>query len=753
MLPAPKINEPRTGLATYRQGGVVSEWITTLQFSELSGLSERQARRILVSCRSGGTWNETALVIRYEGKALQVYAPSLPPDLRDIWHKRYQLDFGVQKPETLTLPSSDRYSRRIAEDYALERWKLDLIAPALQYRKGSPERGSALREIAGKEVCKKNGKRWKPSVSTLAAWIKALEEGDEKALRRKQRQENAPRVLISRAWDKACPLDSDVKAAIAAHMATQTKSLWAAGAPGWKRVNQLAGRELLEQCRQAGWNDATLKNCEPGRPFVEKFREFALVALREKNAKRFFDTQVPRIQRHRNGYQPGDIVIGDVHPMDVVREIDGRMVHARLISWLDVATYDLFVTVVILPPGKGITQADIAASFVDMVQAWGLPKQLRLDNGKEYKWEVMIKGFQALAGLVSAFQAFHVSVMDKGEAAELIDGEQFAAISRARPYNAPAKQIEHVFAIVEYLFFSMMTGWIGGDRMNKRTQNIGQDPKAYQGADDDFARDIGICLDLYRNTQQKDGSSPNEKRRKAIAEGWKAIQVSRNDLIFAFSETQKAKVKTGGIAIEERGIKAWYRADIIIPLIGQTIEIRYAKWAREALFYLDENGKLHAIPQADAYAQEDGLGAKEQSRLNGLKLAQVRQLKAQTKSVDLLVEAARVNDEMPPPPTLPAGPVITTAEGEAIGNALAAMALPAPARLLPGQLQHPTEGHVIDMQPINENGPKSTAIDFDPLKFALPAPEMQKPNPEAPEFDLIKDLAKKHDEIRKDTSC
>lgn len=720
MLPAPKNNEHGMGLVEHRQGPAVSEWISTLQFSEISGLSERQARRTLVSSYSGGTWKDTALVVRYEGKALQVYAPSLPTELRDIWHERYQISAAVQKTNALTIPSPDSYHRRIAEDYALERWKLELLAPALQFSKSSRERGAALRDLASKEVTKPNGKAWKPSVSALAAWIKTLEESDSKALRRKPREEKAPRVLISRAWDKACPLAIEKKTRIAEHMATHVKSLWANGAPGWRRIDQLASVELMEQCQAEGWQGVSLAQCLPGRSFVEKFREFSLVALKEKNAKRFFDTQTPRIQRHRNGYKPGDIVIGDVHPMDVAREIDGRMVHARLISWLDVATYDIFITVVILPPGRGIRQEDIAASFVDMVQAWGLPKQLRLDNGKEYKWDAMIRGFQTLAGLVSAFQAFHVSILGDGEAAEYIDPEQFAAISRARAYNAPAKQIEHVFAIIEYLFFSMMPGWIGGDRMNKRTQNVGQDPKAHLGTDDEFIRDIAICLDLYRNTPQKDGSSPNDKRRKATNEGWEAVGVARGDLIFAFSETKKVKVRTGGILLEYGEIKNWYRADFIIPLIGLTVEIRHSKWAREAIFCLDVDGKFKGVPLVNGFAQEDGQGAKEQARMNGLKLLQIRELKDQTESVNLLIEAARFNAAMPPAPEIPFGMVIKTEQGEEIAAALENMAAPhIQPRLLPGQLQT-KDGEIIDLQPTQQKEPKADAATFDPFAFSTP---------------------------------
>lgn len=713
------------------------EWMDTQELADLAGIHVRKARGAAANCYNGGTWRGVCLEVRYEGRSLMIHGPSLPHDLRDIWHERYKSSQETQKPEPVTLDSPDEHSTRVAENYALARWKLNLIAPALQLPKYSKGRGNAIKAIVGREFTQPNGKPFTPAISTLQAWLKAFEEGGEQALNRKEREkEDGPRVLISRDWDKNCPLSDEKKAEIAAHMCEHVKSLWGKGAPGWRRINQLASIELFEQCRAAGWKEAKLKDCEPGRSFVERFREWVLVAIKERNAKLFFDKHTPRIQRTRKGYKPGDIVIGDVHPHDVVRKIDGREVHARLICWLDVATYDIFVSIVILPPGRGIRQEDIAASFVDMVQAWGLPRQLRLDNGSEYKWDTMIKGFQALAGLFSAFQAFHVSIMGDGEAAELIDNEQFHAVSRARPYNAPAKQIEHVFGIIEYLFFSMMTGWIGGDRMNKRTQIVGQDPVAHEGSDDEYEKDMSICLDLYRNTPQKDGSSPNDKRREAIAAGWHRIGIARQDLVFAFSEVSKYKVHTGGIHIENQ----WYRANVLMPLIGRNIEIRYAKWAREHIYYLDKERVLHAIPAADAFLQEDGKGAKEQSRLNGIKLQQVRDLKAQTKSIDLIVEAARYNAALPPPPVLPVGPAITTVQGEAIAKALENANAPQIIKLLPGQFIHPTEGYVVDIPPVNEQGPKPIAIDFDPLQFALPVPETQKPNPEEPEFDPIKAL-------------
>ncbi len=711
-------------------------WVAMEDLAEIASIGLRAAQGAALGCYNGGTWRGVRLKVRYVGKALQVYAPSLPADLRDIWHKRYKAGTAVKFPAPLDLPGADKYTARVAEDYALQCWKLDLIAPALQFPEGSRQRGAALRDIAGQEVTKPNGKPWKPGLSTLREWLRLVDAGGPPALRRKPREESAPRALVSRQWDAACPLEAETKAEIAESFATHVRSLWAAGAPSARGVCRLASAELLQRCRAAGWAGATLAICTPTRAFVERFRRFALVAVKEQNAKRFADHLTPRIQRTREGLRPGDIVVGDVHPMDVVREINGRRVHARLICWLDVATYDLFVTVVTLPKGRGIRQEDVAASFVAMVDAWGLPRQLRLDHGREFKWEAMITGFQALAALVESFQTFQISLLGNGEAGDLLPAGQFPAISRARPYNAPAKQIEHVFGLVEQSFFSMMPGWIGGDRLNKRTHMQGADPVSHAGDDEAFQRDVDACLSLYRTTPQADGSSPNDKRAKAIAEGWRGVRVSRNDLIFAFSERESAAVRKGGI--EYRG--RWYRADFLIPLIGLKIEIMAAKWAPEAIYHVDAAGTLHAIPEELPYGQNGGQGAKEQGRLAGLAKANIRQLKAQTKKIDLMQEGRRLLAESPPAPEIPFGATITTAGGEGIAAALARMTAPPPVKLLPGQFQHPTEGHTVAIRPPNGNGPKPTAVDFDPLKFAPTSPKAQTPSPATQGFDLLKSL-------------
>lgn len=137
----------------------------------------------------------------------------------------------------------------------------------------------------------------------------------------------------------------------------------------------------------------------------------------------------------------------------------------------------------------------------------------------------------------------------------------------------------------------------------------------------------------------------------------------------------------------------------------------------------------------------------------GLLNLHVRQLKAGTRPENLLLAAAAVNDAAPPPPELPEGTVITTAEGSAIAAAIAAASAPAIARFLPGQIQDPKTGELLTLRgPLNEEGSKPTAIDFDPLKFSPPAPETKGQTLEEQEFDLVQALIDRHDPNEKDAT-
>lgn len=68
-------------------------------------------------------------------------------------------------------------------------------------------------------------------------------------------------------------------------------------------------------------------------------------------------------------------------------------------------------------------------------------------------------------------------------------------VIRAQPYNAAAKPIEGQFSVIEKGPFAMVPGWIAGDRMAKKTHNVGKDPLPFPETEEDFANAVRVALD------------------------------------------------------------------------------------------------------------------------------------------------------------------------------------------------------------------------------------------------------------------
>lgn len=680
-------------------------WLGIPQFAALASISERAARKAAVVCLNGGTWCKQHLEVSaiegeggQGGKSLKVYIPSLPDNLRAIWHRRNPGALASPNAEPITLPASVIIDTNIGRRVAERQWKLSIIAPALAYKKRSRGRASMLREIATTPQPGLNGGRKKIALSTLRAWLAEIERGNEKALARPPRADRGRRrQCVNRQWDDACPLPRTEKHRIAAEIETYIRGLWRSGAGSENKINSLASTKLTELSRAAGWNNATPELCTPGLHLVRQHKECQLVSIKERDAKGFHDHFTPRIQRSRESLRPLDIVIGDVHPDDVyIRREDGSIATARMIAWLDLATNDFFYSLVLLPKRRGITQAHIVQSFVDMVQKWGLPRALYLDNGSEYKFGSWVEGFRTLQGLVEAWHSFqfHLRSADEIDASAGVSADAPAAlpaVTRARPHNAPAKAIEGMFAALSK-FTAAIPGYVGGDRMRKRTHKLGEAPKPYPGTWEEFQRDYAEAVAFYRNEKQggtMEGKSPNERWRDAIEAGWRPIEAGPEILLAAFADSERVRVHTGGIRCGDE----WYYDDALIPMIGQMIEVQFAKWDDRFALYIDAADKYVLIRKSISYHPMDKAGAVEQGRRVGLQNAEIRRLKESAPRVDLMAEVARHNTALPAPPQIPEGmPIMLDGELRQTAKAIKrADNLPAsqPARLTPGEYVDP----------------------------------------------------------------
>lgn len=662
-------------------------FISTQSFAELGNFSRQKAHRALARAFNGHAWREHQLVVRrvqgVGGKAgtrYEVYLPSLPPELQRRW--RDQHGEPEDLPSVTTGQPVDAAPPAAEPDAGADwLWRMELIRPALALPARSRARGEAVRAIAARKHLAPDGARRAVSAGTIRKWIAAYEARGLAGLRRSKRTDrNRPRVVISREWDRAFPFSDDARNKIAAAARRKVRSLWAAGTPGCKHVQRLATVELVKLTRQAGATDtdaALFKLCRLPRPFIEAEREYSLIAVHDKDAKRFFDKHLPRITRHRDGMRPVELVAGDVHHLDILmRRDDGSTYTPKVVAWQDVATNRVFWSLFILPKGHGIRREHAIASFIAMIQhpQWGMPSRLYLDNGGEYNLMDFLK--DAL-GLADWTQIIVRSLQDDRETAAVV-GRARRAIIKARPYNAPAKPIEGIFGVLERGPLAMLTGWIGGDRMAKKTHNVGKAPKPFPFGPDELRAELGLALRYLHSTPQSGhlaGKSPDEAFAAAVAAGWQRTDIDPFALAAVFGERRTPTVDRGRVAFKGDV----YYHDALLPLTGERVTaIRPVVAGDERVYVLDDKGGfLCAAERETRYGFTDGAGAVEQGRRTRTLNQRMKAMRRDTDRLDLADEMRAVVAFHGPGPTPPSAGVIRLSEtheamGEELKNAPAA---------------------------------------------------------------------------------
>lgn len=633
-------------------------WLGADAFAMLAQISDRKARQALARAVDGMTWRGARLTVRSvasaggkSGERYEVLATSLPPELFQKWiaHKAQQPVPVAPVAKSITLEECDlrrdpQLSRRTDEAM----WRMAVILPITQFRRYTPERSAAIKATLERDHIRPDGTTTKVSKTALYEWLTRYEQDGLAGLSPNQRKDaGTARTIITRAWDKACPLDQEDKQQIAEQLREYIRSLWASGVSGWRMAQQLASSKLLELCRQAGWQGqqgVMVKACLVSRSMVEEARSYSLVAIYEKDAKQFFDTHLPRIRRTREGMAPMEIVVGDVHPIDIaVTRPDGSVGYPRAIAWQDVATNRLFLTLVLLRKGEGIKQTDIAKSFASMCAAWGLPLSLYLDNGSEYSWREMMEGFQSLAQLTK-----QVTVQALSESADvqalLADSRELV---RARPYNAPAKPIEGLFSVIEQTVLKVVPGWVGGNRMRKKTHNVGREPLPFPGNWDEFQQALDSALTFYHQTPQQGsmkGRSPQQAYEAAMSEGWGKVEVPEQVLLLAFASEDTRQIRAGYLSWD--GIE--YYDDALLPYTNSNLTVRVAKHDPRFAFVFDGTEFVCAARPAPKFGFLDSAGAKEQARREKLLRREITGRRQNTNRLDLVGEMARHNAAQPP---------------------------------------------------------------------------------------------------------
>lgn len=361
--------------------------------------------------------------------------------------------------------------------------------------------------------------------------------------RRGRADRGKKRVVISRQWDALVPFDPVTKAKIAEDLKQEIRGLLAAGA-AWGHVKILARNFLIETTRSWGFRPGDPmsfeKACSIPWTLVSEELHYRKVHQFRTNRKAYEDSR-PRGRRFIEGMRPMELVVGDVHPLDIhLTRADGSICTAKLIGFLDWATGRVWCDLIAFDTRGGVNNRDVIEVFAAMVEhpAFGLPEALYIDNGKEYGFATYLDDAMTLT-----VPGFH----GPGRSMRVIN---------ALPYNAPAKPIERWFGDFESRYLSTLPGWIAGNRMDKRQEAIGRTVAPY-GTFEDFIPAFFGLLKAYHSVPKGrqsglKGLSPNTTFQKHVAAGWSAITMSRDEVRGAVARRVERTVIQGAFQIRGR---------------------------------------------------------------------------------------------------------------------------------------------------------------------------------------------------------
>jgi len=376
-----------------------------------------------------------------------------------------------------------------------------------------------------------------------------------------------------------------------------------------------------------------------------------VVDVARNDAKGFYDHYLPSINRTIKGLYPNDIVVGDVHPIDIkLTRKDGSEVYARAISWYNVATHGFMIVLIKLEKNEGVKRIHIAQAFSVLVENWGLPKKLYLDNGSEYKWENFARSFNDLRGIAKDFQ---IEITDTSA----WDSTDDQGIIRAKAYNAKAKPIEGIFAVFEKKYAPLIEGYVGGNRMTKKTQNMGKAPLGFRGTFEQFSEAIAEAVEFYHNSPQRgqlEGRSPNEVLKGFIDGGWKALRVKADTLMLSLAVESDRVVQGGGtINYTPKGKQSRaYQAGQLIPFYGQNVKVRIPEHNPAQIFVQHPIDGKWIIAEFREFGYLDRAGILESNKLKKEARRVVHQLSRDCYRLNLEDETKELNNSMDEPPAI-----------------------------------------------------------------------------------------------------
>lgn len=600
-----------------RERSCIPVFVTASDFALAFQITERAARKAFECAASGRRWRGESLPVMalpghrggkggiVWGLVLDKCSPALRAKLEAV-HPAFNAPVNALFNGTLQ-------PWQLEEQVA----RLEAIQPILATDKRSTARELAYRDAAAQPRVI-NGKIRYHAQNTLRDWVRLYETKGAAGLMPAQRKDRGEkRVLVTREWDCGIDLPDATRAKIAQALNEKARSMIANDGTSDREVIRICEGWLVCKCIDEGsaLSRAELAPiCALNQKWAGQFGHYRLLHSKTKDHKAWQDNSVPRIGRALPD-RPMDVLICDVHYVDIAIENRKEPVRARLIAWMDVASHFIWISPVFLGKGVGVLQEDVAESLaqVTFCPHGGIPREYYIDNGGEYSW---LPEAMARLSTVAAME-FNVTL--------------------AGAYKSQSKGlIEGTFGNMEYSIFKGIDGWIGGDRTNKKTERRGKVVAPYRKGLAQLNADLQAGAAIYNSRPQNPtgrlgGLSPLQMLEAKIAATGFVARVPNEEVFdLVFSRQEVRQVRNGVVTITTKGQRRTYEGDCLdlIPT-GDKVEVLIPLRQDKARAYIKHRGRdLGWVQIMPIFGHSDREGAKFQAKLEARKSKAVDGLKA-----------------------------------------------------------------------------------------------------------------------------
>lgn len=336
------------------------------------------------------------------------------------------------------------------------------------------------------------------------------------------------------------------------------------------------------------------------------------------------------IDRDYTNLLPGECFVGDHAQVDIAVALpNGKYCFPWVTAWRDFKTGKW---VGWMHHAEAPNSDHVFQSFYYAVSQWGLPSDVYIDNGKDYRCRDFANGRPR----------FHKVGVDKDKAAPMLS---LLGITPhfSLPYNAQAKTIERDFLKNKHWFSMHLPGYRGGD-VTERPEKLATEIKTrkilpwaeYVELIDGFI--TGVLNKMPSKGKVLQGRCPDE----AWAAEYKARKVVSKDALklFCMRTSRPLTIMRNGVQDSEIGLKYW--AEWMSGLKGVKVYLRRDINAyQDAWVFRAENdeylGRAVIAETAAALAKTD------------LEKKRLKELMASKKAARKVARSFIKNNELPSP--------------------------------------------------------------------------------------------------------